>query len=122
MPSIIFGEKMFPGYTPQIIALQFQIGPTEIILVIILALILFGPKKLPELARSFGESIRVFKEETQRAMSSDEEASKKQETNLSIADEDLKKLAEKLGISAEGKSKEELVKEVLEKAKEKGLI
>jgi sec-independent protein translocase protein TatA len=54
--------------------------------------------------------------------SSDEEASKKQETNLSISDEDLKKLAEKLGISAEGKSKEELVKEVLEKAKERGLI
>jgi len=54
--------------------------------------------------------------------SSDEEASKKQETNLSISDEDLKKLAEKLVISAEGKSKEELVKEVLEKAKKRGLI
>jgi len=113
---------MLPVYPPQVVTLQFQIGPTEIILLIILALILFGPKKLPELAKAAGEAVRVFREETQKVTSSVEEASKKQETTTAISDEDLKKLAEKLGVQTEGKSKEELVKEVLEKAKEKGLI
>ena len=113
---------MLPVYPPQVVALQFQIGPTELILLIILALILFGPKKLPELAKAAGEAVRVFREETQKVTSSVEEASKKKETTTIISDEDLKKLAEKLGVQTEGKTKEDLIKEVIEKAKEKGLI
>ncbi len=35
----------------------------EIPLIALLALLFFGGKKLPELARGFGESIRTFKEE-----------------------------------------------------------
>ncbi|MFH1848971.1 MAG: twin-arginine translocase TatA/TatE family subunit [archaeon] len=38
------------------------IGTTEIIIVLVIVLILFGPKRLPELARSIGKSIREYKE------------------------------------------------------------
>jgi sec-independent protein translocase protein TatA len=37
------------------------LGPWEIVLVVVLALIIFGPKKLPELGSSLGRSITGFK-------------------------------------------------------------
>jgi sec-independent protein translocase protein TatA len=38
-----------------------NIGPLEIIVVLIIALIVFGPKRLPELGRSLGRGIREFR-------------------------------------------------------------
>ncbi|MFM9328752.1 twin-arginine translocase TatA/TatE family subunit [Paenibacillus mesotrionivorans] len=38
------------------------IGATGIILIILVALLLFGPNKLPELGRAFGRTLREFKE------------------------------------------------------------
>lgn len=38
-----------------------NIGPLEIGIVLIIALIVFGPKKLPELGKSLGSGIREFK-------------------------------------------------------------
>ncbi len=37
------------------------LGPTEIILILVVILLLFGAKKLPELARSLGKSSKEFK-------------------------------------------------------------
>jgi len=37
------------------------LGTPELIVVLLLALLLFGAKKLPELAKSLGESINEFK-------------------------------------------------------------
>lgn len=39
-----------------------NIGPLEIAIVLIIALIVFGPKRLPELGSSLGKGIREFKE------------------------------------------------------------
>jgi len=39
-----------------------NIGPLEIVIVLIIALIVFGPKRLPELGSSLGRGIREFKE------------------------------------------------------------
>ena len=41
--------------------MPFNVGPVELILVLAIALILFGPGKLPEIGRSLGSSIREFR-------------------------------------------------------------
>ncbi len=38
------------------------IGPMELIVVLIIALVIFGPKKLPELGKSLGSGMRSFKD------------------------------------------------------------
>jgi len=42
-----------------------NIGIPGLVLILVLALILFGPKKLPEIGRAFGETLREFKKSTQ---------------------------------------------------------
>jgi sec-independent protein translocase protein TatA len=38
-----------------------NIGPLEIGIILVIVLLIFGPKKLPDLGRSLGSSIREFK-------------------------------------------------------------
>jgi sec-independent protein translocase protein TatA len=38
-----------------------NIGPLEIAVVLVIALVVFGPKRLPELGKSMGKGIREFK-------------------------------------------------------------
>ena len=38
-----------------------NIGPLEIIIVLVIVLVIFGPKRLPELGRSMGRGMREFK-------------------------------------------------------------
>ena len=39
-----------------------NVGPMELVLVLAIALIVLGPKKLPEVGRSLGKGMREFKE------------------------------------------------------------
>jgi sec-independent protein translocase protein TatA len=39
-----------------------NIGPMELVVVLVIALIVLGPKKLPEVGRSIGKGMREFKE------------------------------------------------------------
>jgi len=41
-----------------------NIGVPGLILILILALIIFGPKKLPEVGKAFGQTLREFKKST----------------------------------------------------------
>ncbi|NNJ04880.1 Sec-independent protein translocase subunit TatA [Streptomyces sp. PKU-MA01144] len=47
-----------------------HIGPAEMLLVVLVVFLLFGARKLPEIARSLGRSARILKSEA-RAMRSD---------------------------------------------------
>ena len=50
-----------------------SLGPTEIILIIAVVLLLFGGKKIPELMRGLGQGMREFK----KASRGDEEVAEK---------------------------------------------
>jgi sec-independent protein translocase protein TatA len=41
-----------------------NIGVPGLIIILIIALILFGPNKLPELGRAFGQTLKEFKKST----------------------------------------------------------
>ncbi len=45
--------------------MPFGIGATEIIILLVVALIVFGPKRLPEMGRSLGRGMREFKDSIQ---------------------------------------------------------
>ena len=43
---------------------MFGLGAPEIIVILLIALVIFGPKKLPELGKSLGQGIREFRRGT----------------------------------------------------------
>lgn len=58
---------------------MFNLGMQELILILVVVLIVFGPSKLPEIGRAFGKSLKEFKsattdvkEELQQAISLEE--------------------------------------------------
>ncbi|KQU19454.1 MULTISPECIES: twin-arginine translocase TatA/TatE family subunit [Peribacillus] len=58
---------------------MFQnIGIPGLVLVLVIALIIFGPSKLPEIGRAFGSTLREFKNSTKDLISSDEKEEKTQ--------------------------------------------
>ena len=50
-----------------------SLGAPEIILIILVIVLLFGAKKLPDLARGSGRALRIFKAETKGLMDDDED-------------------------------------------------
>jgi sec-independent protein translocase protein TatA len=42
--------------------MPFSIGPMELVIVLVIALLIVGPKKLPALGRSLGGGMREFKD------------------------------------------------------------
>ncbi len=54
-----------------------NIGIPGLILILVLALIIFGPKKLPELGRAVGQTLKEFKNSTQDLMIDEDEKSEK---------------------------------------------
>ncbi|MDF2499447.1 MAG: tatAd 1 [Anaerosporomusa subterranea] len=43
---------------------MFNLGASELILILVIALVVFGPGKLPEVGRALGKGIREFKSAT----------------------------------------------------------
>jgi sec-independent protein translocase protein TatA len=58
-----------------------SIGVPGLIIILILALIIFGPKKLPEIGRAFGQTLREFKKSTRELTSDEFEDDKKKKLN-----------------------------------------
>lgn len=54
-----------------------NIGIPGLVLILVLALIIFGPKKLPELGRAVGQTLKEFKNSTKDLIIDEDEKSKK---------------------------------------------
>ena len=52
---------------------MMNIGPMELVLVLAIALIVLGPKKLPEAGRAIGRGMREFKESVSGSSRDDED-------------------------------------------------
>ncbi|MEU6719345.1 Sec-independent protein translocase subunit TatA [Nonomuraea sp. NPDC046802] len=50
-----------------------QLGWGEILIIAVVFVLLFGAKKLPDTARSFGRSLRIFKAETSKLRDDDDD-------------------------------------------------
>ena len=55
------------------------LGTTEIVIIAVVALILFGPRKIPEFAKQCGRSMNMFKKGLKEGIE-DDDAPKKDET------------------------------------------
>mgnify|MGYP001792246082 CR=1 FL=1 len=55
-------------------------GAMSLVLIAIIALLVFGPKKLPEIGKAFGSSLREFKNATQDLINYDANVKKIEES------------------------------------------
>jgi sec-independent protein translocase protein TatA len=66
-------------------------GPLEIVIVLVIVLVIFGPKRLPDLGRSLGRGMREFKDSVtgkdkeREELEAAEEAAEKREPTASTA-------------------------------------
>jgi sec-independent protein translocase protein TatA len=51
-----------------------SVGPTELIIVLVIALLVLGPKRLPEVGRSVGRGMREFKDSLSGINTRDDDA------------------------------------------------
>lgn len=82
---------------------MFNIGLPELLIILAIALIVFGPNKLPELAKAFGKAMREFKKATEEMKESFEAETKDlEELKNDLTQEDLlTDLAEEITTSIE---------------------
>lgn len=63
-----------------------NIGIPSLILILIVALIIFGPKKLPEIGKAAGQTLREFKKSTRDLSNNDEDKDTDKDSNQSNED------------------------------------
>ena len=59
--------------------MPFRIGPTELIIVLVIVLIIFGVGRLPEIGGAMGKAIREFRKSSQSDPSAKQESLSKSE-------------------------------------------
>jgi len=77
-----------------------SIGMPELIIIFVIALIIFGPRKLPELGRSLGKSLAEFKRASNELKSTLEEEIRLEETRASLEESKAKAAAQATTTSA----------------------
>jgi sec-independent protein translocase protein TatA len=91
--------------------MQIPIGVEWIFIIIIIVVLFFGVKKIPELAKSFGKAKAEFEKAKLEAK---RELEKYKNENPNVGREKLESIAETLGIDYTNKNDEEL-KQAIEK-------
>jgi sec-independent protein translocase protein TatA len=81
---------------------MFNIGLPELMIIVAIALIIFGPNKLPELAKAFGRAMREFKKATEEVKQSFEAETKDlEELKTNITEENITGFIEETSASTE---------------------
>jgi sec-independent protein translocase protein TatA len=98
------------------------LGPTEILLIFVVIVLLFGATKLPELARSMGQSMGEFKvgqiEAEKRYENMKSQVNPPAQSADDIALTRAQRMAKNLNIDIKGKSDEQLLAEIEKKLAE----
>lgn len=71
-----------------------KLGMGELLVILVIVLVIFGPSKLPSLAKSMGQAVRVFRKETSAFTKEVEKMS-----------EDVEKMSEEVDANDEEKNK-----------------
>jgi len=77
-----------------------SIGMPELIIIFVIALIIFGPRKLPELGRSLGKSLAEFKRASNELKSTLEEEIRLEEQRTSLEEQKAKAAAQAAAAAA----------------------
>jgi sec-independent protein translocase protein TatA len=93
------------------------LGPEEILLILVVILVFFGATKLPELARSMGQSMGEFKvgqleAEKKYEIAKSQLSQQPVQTPDDIALTRAQRMAKNLGVDIKGKSDEQLLAEI----------
>jgi sec-independent protein translocase protein TatA len=89
-----------------------MLGMQEMILILVILLVVFGPSKLPKLARELGKAWQEFNKASSTAFEALNSAdSPKNENEKKL----LMDVATKLGVNSEGKTDKQLTEEILTK-------
>lgn len=65
-----------------------RIGTNELLIILVVVLLIFGPKNLPKLGKMFGKTINGFKKGMDEDANDDDDAEEKTEKKASKKDED----------------------------------
>ncbi len=65
---------------------MFNLGPMEIGVILVLALLVFGPKKLPEIGKGLGQALREFKRTSSELMGTFHEAMEERPRSPAMTD------------------------------------
>ena len=79
-----------------------SIGMPELIIIFVIALIIFGPRKLPELGRSLGKSLAEFKRASNELKSTLEEEIRLDEQRTSLEESKAKAAAQAAAAARDG--------------------
>ena len=94
------------------------IGTSEVVLIVLVVILLFGANKIPELARSLGKATGEFKKGKQEIELESREVEKSlKEKRSDEKSSKIKEMARDLGITIEGKNDEQLLDEIQKKMK-----
>ncbi len=100
------------------------LGTPELVVVLFIILLLFGGKKLPELARSMGSAVREYSDATaqpakyieEKAKPNEEQAKPKEEKDR----EAILEAAKKLGIETDGRSLNDIAQDLVKVTEKNG--
>jgi sec-independent protein translocase protein TatA len=98
-----------------------MLGPQDLIVILLAALVLFGPSKLPEMARSLGKATGEFKR-TQIESEHELNQLNKPLNDRDTKDTKIRNLAIEMGIDVENKTSEQLIEELRLKIKPNDVI